>query len=126
MKKSIREELESLADHLDIKLVIKDLPPGYDGCSYFDDIHISTKLKNRNRILSVFFHEMGHINCRAAGLHPEYHSRKNFSFDQALAAERWVDNWAERIMSQYDEEAEFIPSYKDEKSIKFLREQCKN
>lgn len=67
--------------------------------------------QSKNKMISAFFHECGHVHCWRNGIWKSYHINKPVveCSDQekkkviltALKAERWVDKWAEVQMKEY-------------------------
>jgi hypothetical protein len=75
------------------------------------------------QMLSVFFHELGHIYCHEVGKWAGYHNpkspdemtdqEKTIVIKTALKAERWVDNWARQEMTKHFPGVKYYTNYGD-------------
>lgn len=80
-----------------------------------------TIASNSPHILSIFFHELGHIVAAATGKWPAYHdplvpsNKKKFLAlaRTALRAELWVDKWGEREFKKLFPHLPYIQCYRD-------------
>jgi len=75
------------------------------------------------QMLSVFFHELGHIHCHEHGKWSSYHNVKpndeltererELMVRTAVKAERWVDGWARAEMAKHFPGVEYFTNYGD-------------
>ncbi len=104
---------------------MKSTQSGY--CHYENyNIFINNSITDRNVILSVLFHELGHLECYKNYKWNGYH-RAKYAKGQvgcALKAERYCDRWAEMELYKYDKRVKYIKFYSgDNKKLReFLKE----
>lgn len=78
-----------------------------------------------DRVLSVLFHEIGHVYCFRNKIWNSFHNycdKKLFCLT-ALKAERWVDKWGEQEFKRYyPDKSYWKSSYSSKEDIKWFRE----
>ena len=96
-----------------------------------------TILSNQDseKIISVFFHELGHIYCFNNSLWTSYHNNKLISemtdrdkklvVRTAVRAERWVDKWATKEMAKHFPKMNYYTNYNDAEVIQSFKESIK-
>lgn len=96
---------------------------GYQGSLGYDVILMNSKLKkNAHKMLSVFFHEMAHLECRIKRLFPAIHldlrinaskksieKRRLAALRTVVRVEKFVDNKAAENMKEYFPYLKFYP-----------------
>lgn len=108
MKNSLKKELLTLAQKYGVKLRFVargDFAGKYDCDNKIIIINFRANV-TRGESLSVFFHELGHWYCCRNNLWRDYHYPSNkIDYNQiiktALKAERFIDRWAKKEMSNY-------------------------
>ncbi len=86
-------------------------------------------------MLSIFFHEVGHVYCFDNNLWISYHNPKNYYdytdrekqliFKTAIRAEKWIDKWAEKEMKKHFPDIKYYGVYNDKDVVKSFREDLK-
>lgn len=104
---------------------LKSSEAGY--CDYENsNIYISSNFADRNIILSVLFHELGHLECYRSNKWKNYHraERAKEQINCGLKAERYCDRWAEMELYKYDKRVKYIKFYEgsNKELRKFLSE----
>lgn len=83
---------------------------------------------NFTKLLSVLFHEIGHVHCYRNNKWTAYHKAENVKAFKltALKAERWVDNWAENEFKKYYPDKDYWKSdYSSKESVKWFKDYFK-
>lgn len=127
MTKQYIDELKPIIKHYKIKVYYsKSLPEWVEALSQGDNgFTISIKKESsKEKFISTFFHELGHIHCKRKGIWKSYHNPKNASVSKvrrtALKAELWVDKWAINEMKKWYPDLQYTGSY-----ISMNRHHCK-
>ncbi len=87
-----QRELYNLARDYGVRMEFRSM--GLQGCFKPPVTMVLNRiiLEDRQRILSVFFHELGHVYCYRHDLWYNYH--RDVTHITGLKAERWVERWA--------------------------------
>lgn len=116
--KEYLDAIKKIALKHSINLLLKPLN-GVDGQFYKPNtLVVNSNIKTPARLLSVFFHELGHADFWKNNKFRVYHGRCDPSLNTyknnisvAVKAEMAVDDWAEKQMAQYYPKIKFIRSY---------------
>lgn len=127
-----KQELRKIEKLYNIKIYSRNLKccRGYAN-TWNGFIVISYNLnKTRKDYLETIFHELGHLYCYKHKIYPDYHlsirktkpTLKEFrgKIKWALRAERYVDNWAEKELKQYDARFKYHKTYYESDAKSFL------
>lgn len=126
--REIIKECRKLAAKYGVKVYFKPLSGPISGCCDCENeiIKINSSCKLRQDILSVFFHELGHVICYRKGIWSKYHidtGDREQMMKSALKAERWVDRFAEHELYKYDKRIRYLAAYDgDDKQLKAFLE----
>lgn len=113
------DKLKPIAKHYKVRIFYSKTPsPGVAGYRNSKK-SFTINLVNCNtpeKIITCFFHELGHIYCIRHGLWRSFHemeSGKNISKVRrtALKAELWIDKWAQTEMNKWFPEIGYSGSY---------------
>lgn len=126
------EELYKIASDYDVKLkFVKNLEGDGETAWWINTVYIAWRALtySRKELLSILFHELGHIYCYRNGIWKNYHHCKNQYSKEgllkirriAIKAERWIDNWAEKELAQYDARCPYQAYYHDAEGKDFLK-----
>ena len=97
-------------------------------------VTISSK-QSSDKMLSIFFHELGHIHCWENSLWSGYHidkpifelseCEKRLILRTAVRAEKWIDKWARKEMAKHYPDLKYFATYDNQETIKKFKENIK-
>lgn len=106
-----RELINELATFYNVTVTFEELDCRGKCAYYKRHIRLSNKLRNRDKLLQTFFHELGHVYCYEMGIWSSYHHTDGISkltkeqrrkaIYTGLKAERWIDKWGSRELQTW-------------------------
>lgn len=109
------KECRRLAKAYGVRVLFRRLKQELSGYADLDNntIVINRDYRDRQSILSTFFHEYFHIKCVQDGLWKNYHLGETVEqkMKTAVRAERFVDRAAEMELYNYDKRIRYIRAY---------------
>lgn len=116
-----------LAQDFGVKIHFLKRQHKYKGClgeATDKEIWLYLGKESLDRIVSVLFHELGHIQCHRQRLYPAYHGYRGERQEaravilHGLQAERYVDHLGEKMAKIYlSEDFKFKRCYRSKKSV---------
>lgn len=115
--------LRGLARRYGVRLYFNSDGESLGQARYWDRSISVYKGQTPSRMVSVFFHELGHIHCHDEGKWRSYHNMKppgklsdrerELMVRTGLRAERWIDRWARREMHKHFPRMRYHTNYGD-------------
>lgn len=120
---NVRDVLSGLAREYGVRLYFNGKTNSLGQARYWGRSISINKDQPTASMVSVFFHELGHIHCYDEGKWRSYHNtkppykmtdrEKQLMIRTALRAERWIDRWARREMRKHFPRLRYITNYGD-------------
>lgn len=109
------EELKILAKHYKVKVYYSKNLKWAQGLAHKNSFTVSLYNTNPERLISTFFHELGHIDCKRNGKWKVFHTNDRTQIQKfrrtAFKAELWIDKWAEKEMKKWKPNMNYVDSY---------------
>lgn len=101
-----KQRIRRLAKRYSVKVIFEKMDEGLLGLAGQDEIILNNNLSSWKVLISIFFHELGHIYACRNRIWRAYHERplimENVSayLRTQIKAEKWVDRWAFKEMKK--------------------------